>query len=138
MTSFSFVRSALLTAACLVMLGCGDGGPKKYPVAGKVTFGGKPIIYGDIRFEPKEGLNNQQTMAFSQINDGNFATEVVGGPHWVYVRDLTGDADMGNPEKPGRSMFKMEYRDGIDLPKVEDVESGKPVEQDVTIPTSHK
>ena len=132
------VRQTLLKAICLMALGCGDDGPKKYPITGNVSYGGKPIIYGDIRFEPKEGLNNQQTMAISSIEDGKFKTEVVGGPHWVYVRDLTGDADMGNPDKPGRSKFMMEYRAGIELPKVDDVSSGEPVEQDVVVPTSHK
>ncbi len=132
------IRLAVLLQFSLAILGCGDPGPKKYPITGSVSYGGKPIIYGDIRFEPKEGLNNQQTMANSRIEDGQYKTEVVGGSHWVYVRDLTGDADMGNPEKPGRSKFMMEYRGSLELPKVDDVKSGSPVVKDVVVPTSHK
>jgi hypothetical protein len=45
---------------------------------------------------------------------------------------------MGNPDKPGRSKFMMEYRAGIELPAVDAVDSGTPIEQDVVVPTSHK
>jgi hypothetical protein len=124
--------------AILLLPGCGDSGPPKYRLSGKVTYGGKPISYGDIRFEPKSGLNNVQTMAFARFRDGQYETEVVGGPHWVYVRDLTGDVDMGDSANPaGKAMFQMEYRGETDLPPHDQVPAGS-FEKDIDVPTTHQ
>jgi hypothetical protein len=137
------IRSAcaalgVLSIAAFVA-GCGESGPQKYPLAGKITYGGRPITYGDIRFEPKEGLKNIDTVAFARFRDGQYKTEVVGGPHWVFVRDLTGDVDMGDSKNPdGRAMFRMEYRGEVDLPALDQVTDAKPLEKDIDIPTSHK
>lgn len=39
----------------LLVAGCGDGLPKRVPVAGKVTIDGKPVTAGSIRFKPASG-----------------------------------------------------------------------------------
>jgi hypothetical protein len=124
--------------AVVLIPGCGgDKGPQKYEVSGTVTYGGKPIKSGDIRFEPKEGLVNLQSVAHTRIKDGRYTTEIVGGPHFVNIRDLTGDIDMGGPESQGgKPLFGMEYRGEVDLPPVEQVKAA--VEKDIEVPTTHK
>jgi hypothetical protein len=129
--------AALLGA--VVVVGCSKSGPAKYRLSGKVTYGGKPITYGDIRFEPKEGMNNAETIGFARIHDGKYETEVVGGPHWFYVRDLTGDVDMGDPASAGgRAQFLTQYRAEVALPALVEVKGAGTTEKDIDIPTTHK
>jgi len=132
--------ATLLMVAVFFIAGCGGGGgPQKYTVSGKVTYGGKPISSGDIRFEPKAGEINAETIAHTRIRDGNYTTEVVGGPHRFYVRDLTGDIDMGESESPGgKPLFRMEYRDEVDLPPIDQVAGTGSFEKDIEVPTTHQ
>jgi hypothetical protein len=129
--------TVLLSVA--LFAGCGKQGPAKYRLSGKVTYGGKPITYGDIRLEPKEGMNNAETIGFARIREGKFETEVVGGPHWIYVRDLTGDVDMGDPASAGgKAMFITQYRAEVALPPLDEVKDTGTSETDIDIPTTHK
>lgn len=132
--------AASLMVAVLFVAGCGEkGGPQKYTVSGKVTYGGKPISSGDIRFEPKAGEINAETIAHTRIRDGNYTAEVVGGPQRIYVRDLTGDIDMGDPESPGgQPLFRMEFRDEVDLPPADQVAGTGSFEKDIEVPTTHQ
>jgi hypothetical protein len=138
----AFTTAARWAAALMSLVlaaGCGESGPQKYALSGKVTYGGQPISYGDIRFEPKEGVKNNETIAFTRIRNGDYATEVVGGPHWVNIRDLTGDVDMGDPENPGgKPKFQVEYRGEVDLPPVTEVEESGTATKDIEVPTTHK
>ena len=142
----SLSRRMKLPARCcatlfsvVLLLGCGESGPAKYELTGSVTFGGKPIGYGDIRFEPKEGEKNVDTIAFTRIKNGAYTTEVVGGPHWIFVRNLTGDVDMGDPENPGgKAMFVTQYRGEVDLPPLEQGSESAPVKKDIDVPSTHK
>jgi predicted small lipoprotein YifL len=49
----------LCSAAILAALwGCGRSGPAYWPISGKVTFQGKPVALGQIRFSnPKQGID---------------------------------------------------------------------------------
>jgi hypothetical protein len=44
-----------LLAAVLIVIGCGQSGPRMVKVSGTVKFDGKPIANGDISFVPLSG-----------------------------------------------------------------------------------
>ena len=46
-----WIASALLVG---FVLGCGAGGPAKYPVSGKVTLDGKPLAEVSVTFSPSD------------------------------------------------------------------------------------
>jgi hypothetical protein len=122
--------SLLCAAACV---GCfGEEGPAMYPIRGTVTYDGKPIPVGDIRFEPLEGLVNRQTISVAPIQDGAYRTQVTGGPQRVSVRDLTATFD----DSTQRPLFQREYYQQADLPPIESVTGEETFDLDV--PTSHR
>jgi predicted small lipoprotein YifL len=43
-----------IVLASLALAGCGDGGPKTYPVSGKVTVGGAPLENVNVTFNPAD------------------------------------------------------------------------------------
>jgi hypothetical protein len=43
----------VIVAGCVAAAGCGDGRPKRVPVAGVVLIDGKPLPSGEIMFVPK-------------------------------------------------------------------------------------
>lgn len=62
------LRIRLVTAACLLALGCGggaDGRKTVYPVTGKITMSGGPLIGASVSFAPREG----QPVAVGRTND---------------------------------------------------------------------
>jgi hypothetical protein len=67
--------------------GCG-GQPDKAPVQGSVTFNGKKVLNGDIRFVPEAGTKG--TATFAPIVDGQFKADgnwgVAVGEHRVILR----------------------------------------------------
>jgi len=88
----SFVLAAVVLGSCW---GCGSSGgssgavPPLLPVKGKVTYNGKPLTSGIIRFEP-DGygraatgkLQSDGTYALTTIKEGD---GVVAGAHFVTV-----------------------------------------------------
>jgi hypothetical protein len=72
----------------LLLLGCQDGRPKRFPVSGVVLLNGKPLTHGTIRFYPQGGrpaaakIDKQGRFILScfEQNDG-----VVPGTHPVAV-----------------------------------------------------
>ncbi|MFC1597648.1 carboxypeptidase regulatory-like domain-containing protein [Planctomycetota bacterium] len=56
-----FSRTRFVRVACgslivfLLATGCGDGGPERGNVTGKVTLDGKPLEGADLEFQPTEG-----------------------------------------------------------------------------------
>ncbi len=114
-----------------LVMGCGgSGGPTRYTVEGKVTFGGKPVPAGEITFEPDPAKGNKGPAGYGIIDDGRYATSpgkgVVGGPHVVRI---TGNDGKASGESPyGRSLFES-YRVEVDLPKQD-------TSQDFDVPAS--
>jgi len=47
-------QSIRLTVILALVVGCGDGRPRRVPVAGKVLIDGKPLTYGDVKFVPED------------------------------------------------------------------------------------
>jgi hypothetical protein len=105
-----------LAAVCLA--GCGDRGPKLYPISGAVTYMGKPVKAGTIRFEPDGAKQDPRASPEIFISNGRYELSrkngVAGGPYLVYI--LAGDGNTG-PESPyGNVLFPPYYVTKVDLP----------------------
>ena len=95
--SVVFCTSVFLVLAS-VLPGCGDSGPKKYPVNGTVSYNGRPLPTGTVMFVPEEG----GPPAVSTIgDDGSYRLEAVAGRHRVGVTAVP-------PPPPGAN--EMNYR----------------------------
>lgn len=69
---------ALLAAlGCLSAAGCRHGGPERAIVTGKVTYQGKPLVEGHIRFVPAPG--SELPTAGALIMGGRYAADGKGG-----------------------------------------------------------
>jgi hypothetical protein len=90
-------RAAVAVAwALAALVGCSDGGPKRYRVSGEVTFDGRPIPYGEVVFTPDGSKKNSGPQGIAPIRDGKFDTRsaggqgVAGGPTILRVNGMTG------------------------------------------------
>ena len=88
---FHVIAIALLFS----ILGCGDSGPKKYPVTGNVTWEGQPLADGDIVLEPTDG----GVPDHGKIVAGKIDMEATAGPKKVSIQATKAaaevDPDMG-------------------------------------------
>ncbi len=75
---------------CIVLAGCGGAnyeGPQRFPVSGKVTFNGEPVVKGSIAFLPQAGAAAQEGDAGAQrvsggaIVDGKYTIPEEKGPN---------------------------------------------------------
>ncbi len=93
LTGVRWTPVLMMTAA--VLAGCGDTGPTRLRVSGKVTFDGKPVPAGQIVFEPDSTANNKGPMGSAEITDGQYDTQTagigtVGGAHVARITGLSG------------------------------------------------
>lgn len=77
----------------LLLAGCGQRdytGPRRFPLAGTVTYDGQPVDWGSISFLPKAG--GEQRVSGGLIENGTYTvTEAQGanaGQHRVEIRWL--------------------------------------------------
>jgi hypothetical protein len=86
------MRTASVVCGLLVLAGCGDGGPKRLPVSGTVSFDGTPIAKGEILFTAPG-----QAPDAAPIVDGKFTAQVQPGKKRVEIRasKQVGESDMG-------------------------------------------
>jgi hypothetical protein len=120
------VRSVICGFMCAAVLlaiaftaGCGDGGPKRYRVSGKITANGQPIPAGVIFFDPDIMQGNDGPQGFASIKDGVYDTSetgrgAVGGPHIARVQGFDGKP---GEELPLGRMIYGEHEFRVDLPK---------------------
>jgi hypothetical protein len=119
MRNTAFLRFGAMLGALVVLIGapgCGQKGPKFAPVVGKVTFQGKPVSSGMVRFSnPSAGVdimaNLQPDGTYSVrmakgdgLPEGTYAVAVE--PPWV-------DAPVGTmtlPPAPRRPDIPERYR----------------------------
>ena len=78
-----------------LLAGCGEKGPARQDVSGKVTFNGQPVPAGQIVFEPDSAAGNKGPAGFAEISDGQYDTAragqgTVGGPHVARITGLEG------------------------------------------------
>jgi len=101
----------------LVATGCGSNGPQRFHVEGAVTFDGKPVPSGTIRFEPDSTKGNTGPVGYSAIIDGRYTTATEGskgslkGP---IVAFLTG-GPAPDPKVEFPKMWFTEYRTTLTL-----------------------
>jgi predicted small lipoprotein YifL len=101
--------AAILATVC----GCGRAGPAYWPVRGKVTFQGKPVAVGQIRFSnPAAGIDVVESLD----TDGQYAI-------------ITGDRK-GLPE----GQYQVAVIPKLDFSKVKCDTSGRPIPS--TMPSS--
>ena len=136
------MRSCLRRAGCGVFLavviawltaGCGgSGGPARYDLSGKVSYGGKPVPAGRIVFEPDGAKGNSGPASYAEIHDGRYAAPrgkgTVGGPHRVRIAGFDGHGAGESPE--GAPLFS-EYRTTAKLPTQDGT-------RDFDVPATHK
>jgi len=73
---------ATLVVPLAAMIGCGESEPATYPVTGKVSYQGKPLPLGTVRFVPNSGPPSPP----AQIDpDGAYQLQAVAGEHRVMV-----------------------------------------------------
>jgi len=99
--------------------GCSSrqAGPQRFPVAGRVTFDGKPLPAGRIAFEPDTVAGNVGPAGYGNIVAGLFTTYpgmgAVSGPHIVRISGFDGIASGEMVE--GKELFP-EYTTTVELP----------------------
>ncbi|OJW26978.1 MAG: hypothetical protein BGO49_21790 [Planctomycetales bacterium 71-10] len=100
--ALAFVAS--LGAAC-GLVGCGDPGPERHAVAGKVSLDGKPLPTGKVTFVPLDGA----TAAVAEVHDGVFQADGSTGPAAgryqveIIAVEPTGKK-IPNPDVPGATL----------------------------------
>jgi hypothetical protein len=74
----AFVFWLGLAMTTTTLCGCrGDHGPERVVVSGKVTYNGKPIGEGEIRFVPS--ATTAAPVSGANIKDGQYRAEIRGG-----------------------------------------------------------
>ncbi len=97
--------------------GCGPRGPERFQLAGTVTFAGKPVPSGLIRFEPDASRGNHGPVGYAAIKDGRYTTDTKGckgaleGPLVVFMTG--GPAPDPKVEMP--TMWFCDYASSITL-----------------------
>jgi len=61
------------------LLGCGSNAPETHHVSGNVSFDGKPVPSGLIRFTPDGSKGNSGPAGYAVIKDGKYDTSAAGG-----------------------------------------------------------
>src|SRR5262245_59199772 len=68
-----------LVGAVLVLSGCGEA-RKRHQVSGTVTYQGKPVKMGSIRFEAEESVGDFAPACYAPITDGRYETKPEDSP----------------------------------------------------------
>src|SRR5262245_54548624 len=71
-TRVAACRAALTAALALALTSCGGGGPKLYPVRGKVLFANQPTEGATVVFHPAGGGANTPKPGGTVEADGSF------------------------------------------------------------------
>ena len=102
----------------ILLAGC-DGGLKRVPMSGKVTYAGQPVADGQIRFVPESGT--EMPITTEPIVEGRYNTKSSGGvPPGVYlVAILAYHPDDPIPTGPGapqrRQLLPAKYNNRSEL-----------------------
>ena len=120
MTRPTTSRVLLGTWLLLLALGCGQAGPGRFDVSGKVTFAGNPVPSGWVSFTPDTAKGNSGPQGVAAIRAGAYDTTgangkgTVGGPMIVRIEGFDGQA---TPDLPnGRPLFAP-YEVKVELPR---------------------
>ncbi len=83
MSRWRLTVGIVTTGLLLTLAGCGESGPKKYPVSGTVTFDGQELPEGDIIFFPESKAVGPEA---TKIKDGKYSLKVHQGNNRVEIR----------------------------------------------------
>jgi hypothetical protein len=113
----------LALGVILISAGCGSSGPPRYPISGKVTYGGQPVVAGSVMLVPDTRQGNQGPAVSVAIKDGQYDSNWegighVGGPHVVKITGLDGKT---SPEFPRGMLLFPEFELILDLPNKAEV-----------------
>ena len=115
-SQWRFIRAASMAAMMIVMVGCGRSGPASHPVYGKVTFQGKPVASGLIRFSnPGAGIDIMADLQAEGAYSVKTArgTGLPEGNYQVAIEPPRIDAPVGTmvlPPQPKRPDIPQRYR----------------------------
>lgn len=91
----------IVATTLLCFVGCGKPGIDRLDVRGTVTYGGEPVPYGEVRFEPNASKGNSGPIGFTTISEGKFDTRVEDkGPVPGAVRVIITGYESGKPFAP--------------------------------------
>jgi hypothetical protein len=107
-----------IAMGCVFLVGCGSGGEKFTPVAGKVTVGGAPLTSGAVTFQPDSDKGNTTP----HIPVGNLDAQgsytlmsaaTPGAPPGWYKVTVTAQQpiDPANPYAPPKYLINPKYSD---------------------------
>ena len=112
-------RSLFVLAGLLLLLGvcvgCGPGNPLgREAISGRITMDGKPLEWGNIRFEPIDGKKDAVGSG-DVITDGHYSIAAEKGlpPGKYRVRIFAGTARAPGEKLPGEEELPMP---GVELP----------------------
>jgi hypothetical protein len=111
---------ALAAGGLLVLAGCGESGPPRYDLSGKVTHGGQPVPAGSVTLVPDTSKGNSGPAGSAEIKGVQYDTSQggtghVGGPHRVKITGLTGETS--EDEFAIETRLFPDYEVELDLPK---------------------
>jgi len=110
-------RLSIAGIIATALAGCGSGGPQRFHLEGKVTYGGETVPNGLIRFEPDFTKGNSGPVGYAAIKDGRYTTSTAGskgslqGPIVAYLSG--GPAPDPKVEFP--QMWFIDYRTTLTL-----------------------
>jgi hypothetical protein len=112
------VPAIVVVFLALAAAGC-EQGPRRYNVAGTVTYDGRPLPAGMIYFDPDVSKKNDGPQGYAFIKDGKFDTAEtksgpVGGPHVARIEGF--DGKPGEELPMGRPIFT-DFSQPVDLPR---------------------
>jgi hypothetical protein len=123
------VQSVFVVITLVLFTGCQQDSIKKQPINGEVSFQGKPIKFGTIRFEPVSG---QPVGSSGDIRDGKFSIDRNAGPApgkykvWVQAFDRMSEAGAmpGQEGPPPKDILPKKYLENaaeeVDIKEVSD------------------
>tara|TARA_R110002111_G_scaffold262613_1_gene339495 strand:+ start:93207 stop:93632 length:426 start_codon:yes stop_codon:yes gene_type:complete len=116
----------LCTFVIVLQTGCSSGsdGPARFALSGTVKYKGEPVPYGEIIFIPDSTKGNTGAGAVAKIESGRYQTPkekgIIGGPHRVQIKGLTGPPTAGAVPAAGESvpqaLFK-QFETEVDFPR---------------------
>jgi hypothetical protein len=114
------LRLAALCLSIVTIAGCGNDGPERFQLAGRVTFRGQPVPAGTIIFEPDISKGNDGPQGVATITDGSFDTALggrgtIGGPHHITILGCDG-VNVTETSPQGKPLFAPHVT-SADVPK---------------------
>lgn len=92
-------RYAATLSLVLAAAGCGKTGTDRHDISGGVTYDGRPLVYGQIYFDPDTSKNNRGPQGAGEIRDGRYQTNPgygpVPGPHIVRITGWSSGPENG-------------------------------------------